>query len=459
MAWIAPGKEIVDGGGGQLFANLRAAFSPVEIRAGLDNLRPTVAGATPDTVFEHTLMPSAGELNAAEALYLLGEQGFNGLHDAVYKWHTDAEAGGFGDAAMTAAETRRRQAEAAIAAAIDAGRDPTDDEVSENHASADDFAKKLRERTAADEKLTADLARIAVGLIGSAGGLGETLKVSEIGDSGREKPGTRPGDSPSAPGATAPAPGAPSAPGSPGTPGPRNAPSGVPGGEIPGTTPKNPEVQQRIADLMKAQQQNQPQQQQQQPVAAGAPTAASPGTQSKPAEKAKPAADEAIQKMLADVDARSGDTGMPPLAAAAVVPDASPAQTPVAPPAPKPNVGGGSFSNGTTTANTTGGQTPAAKVSLSSAVPTQETVNPAQRTGAQPMGQGMPMSPMMGGPGQQGTGGKEQPRIAQYRRMTDQERDIHGRIATEDEAVRGGTLIRGDHVDQDDAKNSGPRKR
>lgn len=459
--WVDPGKEVVDAGGGQLFANLRAADDPAEIRKGLDDLGRTVSGDTPSAAFEHVLMPAAQELGCAEALYLLGERGFNEYHDAVYNWHMKADDDGFNAEAMTAAEGRRKKSQAAIVAAVDAGRDPSDEEVAENNAAGDDFVKKVRSRTAADEKLAEDLARIAGRLVGSAGGLGETLKVDEgDGKNKRNAPGAQPGDGPSAPGATPPgSPGSPSAPGSPGTPGPRMAPSGVPGGEIPGTTPKTPEVQQRIADLVKAQQQPQGQQQQQQPTATAAPTASPTASSSNPTSKAKPAADDAIQRMLADVDSRSGDTGLPPLAAAAVTPSAvSPATAPIAPPAPKPQVGGGNYSGASTTANVSGGQNRAPMV-LSSATPVQDTVNPAQRTGTTPMGHGMPMGPMMGGPGQQGTGGKEQPRIAQYRRMTDQERDIHGRIATEDEAVRGGTLIRGDHVDQDDAKNSGPRKR
>ncbi|MCB9441171.1 MAG: hypothetical protein H6523_13095 [Mycolicibacterium sp.] len=458
--WEGPGKEFVDAGGGQLFANLRAAFDPAEIRKGLDDLGRTVSGNTPDAVFEHVLMPSVTELAKAQGVYLLGEGGFNDLHNAVYGWHSTAEARGFDDEAMTAADARRRQAQAAIMAAIDAGRDPSDEEVSENHASADVFAKKLRERTAADEKLTADVARIAAGLISSAAGVGEKLSLEQSEGADKKKPGSP--SAPSAPGATPPgSPGAPPAPGSPGTPGPRMSPSGVPG-DVPGVTPKSPEAQAEIERLMKSvQNQQQPQgQQQQQPTATAAPTASPTASQSKPTSKAKSDADDPIQRMLADIDARSGDTGMPPLAAAAAVPDVPPARAPIDPPAPKPQVGGNSYTGGQTTANTTGGQN-RAPMTLASAVPVQETVNPAQRSGVQqPLGGqgGVPMAPGYGSAPQQGAG-KEQPKVAKYIKQSETELVASGAYAV-DEAVKGGTICRGDHVDdEDDPKNKGPRQR
>lgn len=43
--------------------------------------------------------------------------------------------------------------------------------------------------------------------------------------------------------------------------------------------------------------------------------------------------------------------------------------------------------------------------------------------------------------------------------MTPQERNINGKIATEDEAVRGGTIIRGDHDNDTNPEKQGPRQR
>ena len=453
MAWIDPGKEFVDGGGGQLFANLKAAFAPTEIRTGLDNLGRTVSGATPATVFEQTLMPAVGELKEAQDLYRVGEGGFNRLHSAVYDWHTKAETGGFNAAGMEAAEARSRAAQAVITDAVNNEREPTDAEGKEARDASTDLAKKIRERTAADAALTAELARIATWIVT----VGESVGISPEEWITPGTPGTPGGAPDCAVNHLRPAHGGPGGPAA----SPRIAPSGAAPGPAPA---RSPEAQARVADLLKELQQQQqgqpqPQQQPQPAVAAGGPAGGAPAAaQPKPAAKKS---DDAIPEWLRGTAADPSPAGPAGIAAAAAA--AAPAAAggaPIAPPAPKPQVGGTSFSGATTSTNVSGGQTSAPRVTLSAAEPVQDTRAAGQRTGAAPMGGGgVPVAPGYGGGGQQGGAGKPQEKILLHKAMTEQERDMHGRIARDDEAVRGGTLCRGDHEDSADPQKRGPRKR
>ncbi|WP_263993352.1 hypothetical protein [Mycolicibacterium fallax] len=445
MAWEDPGKEFVDGGGGQLFANLRAAYSPSEIRTGLDQLDNTVSGATPDEVFEHTLMPAVETLREAQDLYRVGEGGFNQLHSAVYGWHTKAETGGFNAAGMEAAEARSRAAQAVIADAVNDGREPTAEEGAEARDATTDLAKKIRERESADAALTADMARIATNLAESAKFLGETLILPIIDSDGTPA-------------------GAPDCAvnhlrGSHGSPGGPASPRIAPASAAPGPAPsRSPEAQARIADLLKElQQQGQPQQQQQpQPVAAGAPAASPAAAQGKPAEKPESGGD-ALQQALDDA-ARNRAADFAPLAAAAAVTPAAAGGAPIAPAAPKRRPQAAGRWHPTTSTNVSGGQQAAPRVTLSGAEPVQDTRAAGQRTGAAPMGGGgVPVAPGYGGGGQQGAGNKAPEKVVPYRRASETELIATGAY-TRAEAVRGGTLIRGDEGDEDPRKR-GPRKR
>ena len=84
----------------------------------------------------------------------------------------------------------------------------------------------------------------------------------------------------------------------------------------------------------------------------------------------------------------------------------------------------------------------------------QKTRHPVEQRGVH----GLELGP--GGTGQGGAGGgKAQEKVPLYRAMTPQERNINGKIATEDEAVRGGTIIRGDHDNDTNPEKQGPRQR
>lgn len=444
MPWTDPDFSFVDGPAGGLFAGLKSVCVPAgDLKTGaLVHLEDSVNGRTPGKALEQ-MHGGADTVARAGRKFGVGETLFNKAKDAVGKWRADApkadELNGL-EAKVTAAYKARH---------TEIAKDhPDDAELDRLNTALDTATENLNSKVT--KRNEADAA--AETAIHAAERWAETAAASlgiEIADIDKDK-GT--------PGAPS-VPGSPSSPGTPGTPAPRMSPSGVPRtGEIPGTTPKSPEAQQRIADLVKSlgQNQGQPQQQQAQPVAAAAPTMSTPATQAKPAEK----------KTESPLDRLLRDAGITPPAeapavAAAVVPGA-PAAAPapaaaVNPPAPKAQVGGSSYTNGVTNANTSGGQTRTAMV-LSSAVPVQETVNPGQRTGTAPMGHGMPMAPGYGGVPQQGAG-KEQPKVEKYVRKSETELVMSGAYAIA-EAVPGGTLCRGDHEDdEDDTKNKGPRQR
>ena len=457
-----------------LFGKMRASWDPEELRGGVKALQGTVSGDTPSAVFEQVLHPSVDDLRAAQDIYTVGKDGFNSLYDAVDGWHKKAgedvgAGGGYSDVAIGESAKTLAAKQRVITDHANAGTEPSE---SDSKALADaqaDYNKRAANRLAADANLEKDLARIERELNASMESLGIKPDVDVDKDNGPATPtpytaptnpgGGNPGNpTPAGGGGTEPVPGA--VPGA-------GAPKLNPGGDtpVPGTTPKTPATEAAIKDLLNQAQQGQgqptqaqPAQQQQQPAAAmAAPTG---GQQAKPATGKDPR--EGLNKLMNGAGYSPDELGGAPAAVAAgIVPDlgGAPAAAGPAPAAPAPKVGGGSFTGATTTGNVSGGQTASPKVTLSAAEPVQPTTSPAQRTGGTPAA-GAPVAPLGGVPGQGGAGGgKAQEKVPLYRAMTPQERNINGKIATEDEAVRGGTIIRGDHDNDTNPEKQGPRQR
>ncbi|MCB0927111.1 MAG: hypothetical protein KDB70_04130 [Mycobacterium sp.] len=442
MPWTDPDFSFIDSTAGALFAGLKSVCAPAgDLKTGaLLRLEDSVNGRTPGKALDQ-MHAGADTVARAGRKFGVGETLFNKAKNAVAKWRADAPRA----EELNGLEVKVSEAYRARTAEI-AKEHPDDAELDRLKTALDTATENLNTKVTKRNETDA-AAEIA---IHAAEKWAETAAASlgiEIADIDRDKgtPGAPSG--PSSPSS----PGAPSTPGWPGTPAPRMSPSATPG-DVPGGTPeKSPAAQDALKKLLA---ENPPQQQvqqpqQQQPTAA-APMATPSAAQSKPAEKK---AENPLDRLLSDAGIAPPADLAAPAVAAAVVPDAAPVRAPIDPPAPKPQVGGGSFTNGTTTANTSGGQNRAQMV-LSSATPTQETVHPGQRTGTQPMGQGGVMPPVAGAPAPQ-SGAKEQPKVSLYRRESESERIARGAYAIE-EAVKGGTLLRNDH---DDDTNQGPRKR
>lgn len=445
--WQGPSTNASFATAGGLFTSLAGVCAPAEEKPHkvLVALEESVNGKTPGRVLED-MNAGMDQLASAGAKYGVCATGYAKIQSAMATWTKEAPS----DEHLNGLIDARAEAKRSFDDAVDQG---DDEQIDARKKVLDglnsDISREEAKRVAADQALTGTLNEIETWISSSAQSIGVPADVLKGKDSAPSAPGGNPGGTPSAPGGT---------PGTPGAPAPRVSPSGVPGsGDLPGTAPeKNPAVEAALKKLLAENPSNaQVQQPQAQPAAATSPAMSTPGTQTKPTEKGK--SESPLDRMLREAGITPPTDATPDLVAAVVPggPTTAPAPaTQVAPPAPKAQVGGSSYSNGTTSANTSGGQNRAPMV-LSSAPPVQETVNPGQRTGTQtPMGHGMPMGPL-GGQGQP-SAGKEQPRVQLYIKKSETELVASGAYAI-DEAVRGGTLCRGDHADEDE--NKGPRKR
>ncbi|MCB0930157.1 MAG: hypothetical protein KDB70_20100 [Mycobacterium sp.] len=450
--WQGPSTNAAFATAGGLFTSLAGVCAPAEEKPHkvLVALEESVTGKTPGRVLED-MNAGMDKLASAGAKYGVCATGYAKLASAMATWTkdapTDEHLNGLIDRWVDAA----RKFDDAVGRLnfedpeIDRLRDTRDDAhgvVSEQEA----------KRVAADQTLTDTLKAIETWISSSAQSIGIPADVLKGRDS-----------SPSVPGASAEHGAPPNTPRSvpQPSPSPRMSPSGTtPGaGDLPGTAAKDPAAKAALAKLLAENPSNAQVQLPQQAQPTAVPTMSSPGTQAKPTEKGK--SESPLDKLLREAGITPPSDA--PDLVAGVVPGASAAApapaAAVNPPAPKAQVGGSSYSNGQTTANVSGGQnrTP---MTLASAVPVQETVSAGQRTGAQqtPMGQGgLPMGQGLGGQPQQSSG-KEQARVQLYIKKSETELVASGAYAVA-EAVRGGTICRGDHVDPEEPKNSGPRTR